>query len=80
MMGSIASTFRGLVNRLLARSDISAIMVPSSTVLVAVIRPKNSVFHATPQLCPLTKQPTPKLRAVATRLHNASGEKLSSSR
>ncbi len=79
-MGSMAKILSGLVNRLLARSDISAISVPKITVLVAVIRPKNIVFHATPQLCPPDKQLKPKLRSVATRLHKAIDEKLPSSR
>ena len=76
MMGNMANTFSGLAYCLLARSAISAIKVPSTTVDVAVIKPKNKVFHATPQRCPPTTQLRPKLRSLAIRPHMAHGAKV----
>ena len=74
MMGSSATMLSGLARRLLPRSAIRAIKVPSSVVLAAVIRASSKVFQATPQLGPPAKQPRPKLRALNRRSHSAPKE------
>ena len=76
MIGSMASTLSGLAYRWLARSAISAINVPNTTVNVAVINPRNKVFQATPQRWPPTTQLRPKLRWLAMRPHIAQGAKV----
>ncbi len=45
----------------------NAISVPRNVVLAAVVSPRNSVFHATPQRWPPARQSSPKLRSLATR-------------
>jgi len=67
MIGSIASTFNVRVARWVVRSAISAISVPSTVVLVAVMSPRNKVFNATPHRCPPVRQASPKLRSLAMR-------------
>ena len=49
------------------RSAISAIMVPNMVVVAAVIKPKNNVFHATPQRWPPAKQFKPQMRSLPMR-------------
>ena len=54
--------------------------VPSSVVLVAVIKPRNSVFQATPQRWPPARHDRLKLRSCAMRSHTTASENGPSSR
>ena len=79
MIGSSASTLSGLVNCFDPRSAYSAIKVPMNVVPAAVISARNSVFQATPQRTPPTRQPSPHTRSCARRSASAPSEKLPSS-
>ena len=73
MIGNRATTRSGVCTRALAlRSAISAIMVPSTVVPVAVQRARNSVFQATPQRSPPTRQFSPQTRSLPMRSCSAS--------
>ena len=66
MIGSMASTLRGLCSRVPPRSAHKASKVPMTVVPKAVISASHKVFQATPQrLCPL-RQAKPQTRSVAT--------------
>jgi hypothetical protein len=71
MMGSKASTFSGLLRRLLPRSAYSAISVPMMVVPVAVSSARKSVFQATPQRTPPTRQDRPQTRSLPRRSPSA---------
>ena len=72
MIGSMANALSGFFKRLLLpRSATKAISVPSTVVPAAVSKAKNKVFHATPQLTPPAKQPSPQTRTVPMRSHTA---------
>ena len=64
MMGNNASTPSGLVSLLLPRSAYSAMSVPNVVVPAAVSRARNSVFQATPQRTPPTRQESPQTRSL----------------
>ena len=72
MMGSKAITRKGVWMRALAlRSAIKAIIVPKMVVPVAVSSARKSVFHATPQRTPPTRQFRPQTRSLPMRLNRA---------
>ena len=75
MMGNSATTRKGPCRRALApRSAISAIMVPSAVVPVAVHSARNKVFQATPQRWPPARHDSPQTRSLPMRSCKASSD------